>query len=193
MTAFLYAPFGKVLVPYLDFLKVTVEKLSSSEKSVAAQEFEIDPNRLKQQIIYFTVTAQVVNFALEVVLPFVQRKVFKAVEKVQHSNDKSPAASDVPEEAAFLSRVRNEAELGVYDVSGDYREMAVQFGEWMRPGENRCLFPSYPDMRREHSGLTDKISRLSYAVFGNLAPYARLFSHQQLGRASLRCRENLHQ
>ncbi|KAL9034135.1 MAG: hypothetical protein Q9214_007182 [Letrouitia sp. 1 TL-2023] len=35
---------------------------------------------------------------------------------------------DSPEEAEFLKRVRKEAELDVYDVSTDLREMVVQYG-----------------------------------------------------------------
>ncbi|KAI1143179.1 DUF590-domain-containing protein [Hypoxylon sp. FL0543] len=126
LSAFVYMPFGNLLVPYLDVFKITAEKLST-EKSITTQDFHINPNRLKTQMIYFTVTAQVVNFALEVVVPYVKRKVFKEVEKVQ-SKGKASAANDVPEEHAFLERVRNEAQLDVYDVTGDYREMVVQFG-----------------------------------------------------------------
>ncbi|OTB03722.1 hypothetical protein M426DRAFT_321429 [Hypoxylon sp. CI-4A] len=126
LSAFVYMPFGNLLVPYLDVFKITAEKLSS-EKALTTQSFQINPDRLKKQMIYFTVTAQIVNFALEVVVPYVKRKVFKEVGKVQ-SKGKAPATSDVPEEHAFLERVRNEAELDIYDVTGDYREMVVQFG-----------------------------------------------------------------
>ncbi|KAI0141180.1 DUF590-domain-containing protein [Hypoxylon sp. NC0597] len=126
LSAFVYMPFGNLLVPYLDIFRMTAEKLSS-EKSVTTQDFRINPNRLKTQMIYFTVTAQIVNFALEVVVPYVKRKAFKEVEKVQ-SKGKASADNDVQEEHAFLERVRNEAELDIYDVTGDYREMVVQFG-----------------------------------------------------------------
>ncbi|KAI1415767.1 DUF590-domain-containing protein [Hypoxylon sp. FL1857] len=126
LSAFVYMPFGNLLVPYLDVFKITAEKLSS-EKSITTQEFRINPNRLKTQMIYFTVTAQVVNFALEVVVPYVKRKAFKEVGKVQ-SKGKATAVNDVAEEHAFLERVRNEAQLDTYDVTGDYREMVVQFG-----------------------------------------------------------------
>lgn len=132
LTTFVYMPFGNLLVPYLDVWRVTAETLSASEK-VTTQGFNINPDRLKKQVIYFTVTAQVVNFALETLTPYIKRKVFKKVKEVQtemtQKNGK-PVYNphDVPEEAAFLARVRNEAELDVYDVSGDYREMVVQFG-----------------------------------------------------------------
>ncbi|ETS83009.1 hypothetical protein PFICI_04885 [Pestalotiopsis fici W106-1] len=132
LTTFVYMPFGNLLVPYLDIWRVTAETLSASEK-VTTQGFNINPDRLKKQVIYFTVTAQVVNFALETLVPYLKRKVFKKVKEVQTEMEQKNGKSvynphDVPEEAAFLSRVRNEAELDVYDVSGDYREMVVQFG-----------------------------------------------------------------
>ncbi|KAK6948401.1 hypothetical protein Daesc_010167 [Daldinia eschscholtzii] len=124
--AFVYMPFGNLLVPYLDIFKMTAEQFSSDE-SVTTEGFQINPDRLKKQMIYFTVTAQIVNFALEAVVPYVKRKAFKEVQKVQ-SKGKSPAASDVPEEHEFLERVRHEAQLDIYDVTVDYREMVVQFG-----------------------------------------------------------------
>lgn len=36
--------------------------------------------------------------------------------------------NDPPEEAAFLARVRNEADLDDYNVNVDLREMCMQFG-----------------------------------------------------------------
>lgn len=129
LTAFVYVPFGKILVPYLDVFHVTAQHFTSNGK-VETQAFEINPDRLKKQIIYFTVTAQVVNLLLEAVLPVIKRKVFKAVKEVQTAKNGAPQHEDPEEEAAFLERVRNEAELDKYDVTIDYREMVVQFGMW---------------------------------------------------------------
>lgn len=130
LTAFVYVPFAKVLVPYLDIFQVTAQRFTSNG-TVETKDFDIDPNRLKKQIIYFTVTAQVVNFLLEAIVPIIKRKVFKAVKEVQtemsHKDDQGQN-KDYEEEAAFLQRVRNEAELDDYDVTVDYREMVVQFG-----------------------------------------------------------------
>ncbi|KAI1468699.1 DUF590-domain-containing protein [Daldinia caldariorum] len=126
LSAFVYMPFGNLLVPYLDVFKMTAEKFSS-EESITTQGFQINPGRLKSQMIYFTVTAQVVNFALETVVPYVKRKAFDEVKKVQYKG-KSSADIDVPEEHEFLERVRHEALLDTYDVTVDYREMVVQFG-----------------------------------------------------------------
>ncbi|RYP55154.1 hypothetical protein DL770_010936 [Monosporascus sp. CRB-9-2] len=113
-------------------IPVAAERFAS-DKSIATQSFQINPDRLKKQTIYFTVTAQVVNLALEGIVPYVKRKAFKEVEKVhtkiiRRDTGGTPIFSDDPEEHAFLERVREEAQLAAYDVSTDYREMVVQFG-----------------------------------------------------------------
>src|SRR5450432_723103 len=138
LTAFIYIPFGKVFVPYLDVFQLTVKPFAENEKQVATPKvgYQINKNRLKSQMFYFTVTAQIVNFLLEVVVPYVQREVFRTVKQVKARSaakrggtTEHHAANDHPEEAAFLERIRNEAELSVYDVTGDFREMIVQFGK----------------------------------------------------------------
>jgi anoctamin-10 len=134
LTSYLYMPFGKFLVPYLDIFKTTVETVASNEK-IASGTFHINHERLPSQMVYFTVTAQFVNFLTETIVPYVKHKVFAKVKEVQGKGNNVQA--DVPEEAAFLARVRNEAELEVYDVAGDYREMVVQFGKRCEP---RLLF-----------------------------------------------------
>jgi anoctamin-10 len=137
LTAFVYVPFAQAIVPYLDVFHLVVRPLVESDKQIASSKvgFRINPDRLKKQIIYFTVTAQIVNFAMELVVPYVTRTVFKKVKKVQaeraakRRGGSDPATDDHPEEAAFLVRVRNEAELSAYDVTTDFREMVVQFGK----------------------------------------------------------------
>jgi hypothetical protein len=140
LTAFVYVPFAKVLVPYLDVFQLTAQRFTAEGKALPTKSWQVNPNRLTKQVIYFTVTAQIVNFATEAIVPHVKRKLFKTVEKVQselsEKNDTTTAAAaagtqqpqDQPDEAEFLRRVRNEAELDVYDVTIDYREMVIQFG-----------------------------------------------------------------
>jgi anoctamin-10 len=141
LTAFVYVPFATVLVPYLDVFQWAVKPFAENEKQMATPKvgFQINPDRLKKQVIYFSVTGQIVNFMLEVVVPYVERKVFQTVKQVKAksaakrggtSNDHD--ANDIPEETAFLARIRNEAELSVYDVTCDFREMIVQFGKGPR-------------------------------------------------------------
>ena len=137
LTAFVYVPFGSLIVPYLDVFQLTARPFATNEKQLATTKagFTINPDRLRKQVIYFTVTAQIVNFAMETIVPYVTRQGFSKYQKVKADSaakkkgaDPNAPAADLPEEAAFLARVRSEAELPVYDVASDLREMVVQFG-----------------------------------------------------------------
>ena len=96
-------------------------------KEMPTQEFQVNPARIGTQMFFYTVTAQLVNFGTEVVLPYVKRKVFKTAKEVRGSG--SANIQDHEEEAAFMERVRTEMELEDYDVTADYREMVMQFGK----------------------------------------------------------------
>ncbi|KAK2834880.1 hypothetical protein FQN49_006820 [Arthroderma sp. PD_2] len=145
LTAFVYVPFAPTIVPYLDVFHLAVKPFQPDEKAAAAstaveiKEFRINQSRLRKQVIYFTVTAQIVNFALETVVPYIKRKFFRKYQEMSEgrkTKDESTVnlkaahtlLEDVPEEAEFLKRVRDESELTDYDVTGDLREMCVQFG-----------------------------------------------------------------
>lgn len=173
LTAFVYVPFGKLLVPYLDVFHVTAQHFAKDGK-IETKAFEVNPDRLKKQIIYFTVTAQVVNFLLEGVVPLIKRTIFKAVKEakseVRHGNTRS-LHNDPAEESAFLDRVRNEAELDVYDVTVDYREMVVQFGMSCPPLRRTCAYWSN--------------FRILVTILCDLATHRMFIPRQQLDRGSL--------
>ncbi|EAW13544.1 anoctamin family protein [Aspergillus clavatus NRRL 1] len=143
LTAFVYVPFASRIVPYLDVFQMTVRPFVSKEHATKLRtNFTIDPDRLRKQVIYFTVTAQIVGFALENIVPFVKQRLcrkYKAYAQKQHAKTetgngkgseekKRISFGDDEEEAKFLTRVRNEAELSEYDVTDDLREMCIQFG-----------------------------------------------------------------
>ena len=137
LTAFVYVPFGSLIVPYLDVFSLTARPFAEHVGQLTAPKvgFEINPARLRKQVIYFTVTAQIVNFALETIVPYVKRQGFHKYQemKTERAAKRGGAApglaeNDLPEEAEFLARVRGEAELDVYDVTTDLREMVIQFG-----------------------------------------------------------------
>ena len=137
LTAFVYVPFGSLIVPYLDVFHITARAFAEHEGQLKAPEsgFEVNPGRLQKQVIYFAITAQIVNFFLETVVPYVKRKGFREyqsykAEQAAKKGGTDPGAtlSDHGEESEFLSRVRNESELDEYDVDDDLREMVVQFG-----------------------------------------------------------------
>jgi len=138
LTAFVYYPFANTLVPYLDVFSLTVKPFAENEKQMRVPNggFHINPDRLKKQMIYFAVTAQIVGQILEVVLPYAKRQGFSWWKKYQSKRAAKRAgkvsdeasAFDAPEEKAFLNRVRQEAELSEYDVTSDLREIVLQFG-----------------------------------------------------------------
>jgi anoctamin-10 len=128
-TAFVYIPFGDILVPFLNFWHSAAQTITFSDKPLPTKEFHINPARISNQMFYFTVTAQIVNFATEVVVPYVKREAFAKAKELGSKDSERP--TDHAEEKEFLQQVRKECELEVYDVSGDYREMVMQFGEFV--------------------------------------------------------------
>ncbi|KAJ5198669.1 uncharacterized protein N7498_007786 [Penicillium cinerascens] len=144
LTAFVYVPFASRIVPYLDVFRLTVRPFVSKEHCDSKKShFQIDPARLRNQVIYFTVTAQIVGFAMETIVPYLKQHAFRKYKEynrkrhgkpAQNGDKDSPERSpimtydDPIEEKDFLKRVRNEVELSEYEVTDDLREMCIQFG-----------------------------------------------------------------
>ncbi|KAL5335070.1 calcium-activated chloride channel-domain-containing protein [Aspergillus crustosus] len=143
LTAFVYIPFASLIVPHLDVFHLTVRPFVSKEKATTARgDFSINPDRLRKQVIYFTVTAQVVGLAMETVVPFLKQRFarqYKEYKKKKTGRTNSglegethapqPSSYDDHEdEVKFLTRVRKEADLDDYNVTDDLREMCIQFG-----------------------------------------------------------------
>ena len=138
LTSFVYVPFATILVPYLDIFSLTVKPFAENEKQLQAPPpaaFSINPDRLKNQMIYFAVTAQIVSFAMETIVPVIMQRGTKKFKEIQNERTEkqggatpSVADPDMPEEKEFLARVREEAALPEYDVTSDLREMCIQFG-----------------------------------------------------------------
>lgn len=135
LTAFVYVPFGHVIVPYLDVFRATVRPFVSPEdhKTIHHSEFKINPHRLHGQVVYFAVTAQIVDLFLETGLPFILQRLSSkykqySEEKANGNEKGSIAYEDHPDEVEFLKKVRDEADLPEYDTTDDLRQMAIQFG-----------------------------------------------------------------
>lgn len=138
LTSFVYVPFASILVPYLDIFSLTVQPFAENEKQTVSgsmSKFDINPQRLPNQMFFFAVTAQIISFATETVVPVLTRKGGDKIEQLKHSASKrsggdvpTAAASDHEEEKDFMARVREEASLPDYDVTSDLREMCIQFG-----------------------------------------------------------------
>lgn len=178
-TAFVYIPFGSILQPFLNFWGKTAQTLTMSEVPLTTRQFESNPQRIANQMYYTTVTAQIINTLTEVVVPYIKHKA--TVKAKELSSNGAVKSNDQPEEAEFLKRVRNQTGLEVYDVTADYREMVMQFGEL------RLCITFY------HDGIALLTSnRLSLSVFRFMASYGLLFPSQQLDRAAIRCSEDCH-
>ncbi|KAJ5960684.1 uncharacterized protein N7479_007834 [Penicillium vulpinum] len=134
LTAYVYVPFGKQIVPHLDILRGLGVGVVGGQK-----EFEVDTSRFQQEVIYLSMTAQVIGFGEEIILPYVKHVL---TQKWQNYRDRKGEYSrkrkystatdmflvDSPEEAAFMTRLRSEAGADEYHVEEDIMEMCVQFG-----------------------------------------------------------------
>ncbi|KAF7590319.1 hypothetical protein BBP40_002969 [Aspergillus hancockii] len=134
LTAFVYVPFGARLLPYLDMFRV-----GALAKAFDTKRVHIDPARLQQEVIYLSLTGQVLNFGEEVVLPYVKRVLVQkwrdyrqkhatAGQGRRYSYRTDQLLNDAPDEASFLTKIRNEAEADEYNVHDDTLEMCVQYG-----------------------------------------------------------------
>jgi len=180
LTAFIYVPFASYIVPHLDVFNIITIPVMTDERHEAPSApgaFQINPDRLRKQVIYFTVTAQVVGLALELIVPTVKRKIFKKAKQIQSSRkdvDKG-AAGDKEEEKEFLESVRDQAELDVYDVNGDLREMTTQVSPCpnLFPVVWLALFPVV-------NWLMEWLVRLPRPLLPDLAPHGSLLHRKQL-------------
>jgi hypothetical protein len=136
LTAYVYVPFGKHIVPHLDVLRIMGLK---SELLSGQKEFEVDTSRFQQEVIYLSMTAQVLSFGEEIVLPYVKHVLWQKWQnyrerKAEFGRKRSFSVAtdlllvDPPDEADFLTRLRGEADADEYHVEEDILEMCVQFG-----------------------------------------------------------------
>ncbi|KAI8066428.1 calcium-activated chloride channel-domain-containing protein [Gongronella butleri] len=108
--AWVYIPFGEHVLPLL------------STMNISHQHQKVDFQRLRDQLVYFVVTGQVVGFLTEMVVPFVLARVLPKTKKVI-SKEKDREAAD-----PFLKKIYAEAAKDEYNIYTDYVEMIIQFG-----------------------------------------------------------------
>lgn len=130
LTAFVYVPLGEQVVPRLEKLLSTV--LHGGRYKFAVRSFQVDQDRLRNEVIALTVTGQMMGFLEENILPLVKNKakhMYREYRK-NHSNDVMlmGMCQDEPGEAEFLNRIRYESTLPQYSVQDDIAELVLQFG-----------------------------------------------------------------
>ncbi|KAF5093737.1 hypothetical protein D0Z00_003895 [Geotrichum galactomycetum] len=131
LTAYLYLPFGHLLKPHVDNITIFCQSWVSNHFA-SPERFEVNSNRLQQQVLYLMGTAQVIKFAVSTVLPYVQRKTFSQAQRIT-SKEANPFNDD-PEEVAFLEEVREQAKEPEHSVQPEYQEMVLQFSHIMLYG-----------------------------------------------------------
>lgn len=138
LTAFVYVPFGSQIMHIVEsFLGVSAHDASADGK--ASRLFKLDQSgtqgealiqslkgiRLKNQVFAFTVTNQVINFVLEVIVPWVKEGVenVKAKGKLGKKKrveweDEASASRLSKEDRELLDAARTEAALPDYQLFG---------------------------------------------------------------------------
>lgn len=192
LTAFVYIPFGSLLIPYLASIVHSLVKKDKvpgvagkhlDDKSFDWSSYEINGNRLHAQILAYTVTNQIINAFTEIGLPIIMRFVGGKVAEMKGGGaegkrgDGSAAKGEKPmpdadDEKAFLQRIREEASLPEYTLFVDYAEMVVQVRASSLPGVVRLL-TAPAQSRRRTVWLRRRVDR-------GLAYRAAVRLHQQL-------------
>ncbi|VVT58266.1 uncharacterized protein SAPINGB_P006120 [Magnusiomyces paraingens] len=124
LTAFVYLPFGHLIIPHLDFVSTSVNTFIGRDIASGAN-YQVNGNRLEAQVLYMMVTAQIISTFTENVLPYFQ---VKALDKVDQFLSKgTPTFEDTPEESKYLEQVRASSKLPEFSVDAEYQEMVLQF------------------------------------------------------------------
>lgn len=122
LTAFVYVPFGGVLIPQLQrFIHQVFGKKFSTTFN-----FQSDPDRLRNEVIALSVTGQISNLGEELVFPYL-KNCFREWRRDQQSKHTEKSGDD-PSEMKILKRARKQAMLSPYNVQEDISEMVIQFG-----------------------------------------------------------------
>lgn len=130
LTAFVYVPYGHIVVPSLK--RVLQRLLPSLSSRLSAEAFRSDPNRLRNEVIALTVTGQISSFFEENFLPLIKHKFlgWHRAYRRAHSKDAMllRMTTDDAEEVEFLKTCRNQGTLPQYNVQDDIAEIVLQFG-----------------------------------------------------------------
>lgn len=130
LVAFLYVPFGDMIVPRLRAAILPLFGVVPNPKFT----FSLDPDRLRNEVITLTVTGQVSGAIEELALPWLRNKVkeywrvYRTSRTLTSFSNNNWKKGDDPAEARFLARVRKQALLPSYDVHEDYAELVLQWG-----------------------------------------------------------------
>ncbi|TQV90702.1 plasma membrane channel protein [Cordyceps javanica] len=130
LTAFVYIPFGREIIPHLKSAVLAV--LPGLEHTFATHSFEADADKLRNEVIALTLTGQLSSFFEENILPYLKHKATQWYRVYRRAYPKHAMlltmVEDDEEETEFLARCRNQSSLDTYNVHDDMAELVLQFG-----------------------------------------------------------------
>lgn len=136
LTAYMYIPFFQFLMDWLNrngYLDKVFGVLTNHTYMFKKRDlhFQVSPNGLHDQLFAMSVTQQITNTFMEVLLPILMRHAEKFVSRIRRSSHKQEKRDELVKpsgDLAFIERVESEFELSVYDEFTDYAEMTTQMG-----------------------------------------------------------------
>ncbi|GAV55924.1 hypothetical protein ZYGR_0AZ00950 [Zygosaccharomyces rouxii] len=135
ITLFVYLPLGHKFTPDLQGGVVSYAK--KYHIPVAASEFIVDINRYKKQFFYYTVTAQIINMALDNVVPLLLDALVPSLVKDGNRSQgdvlakiDSVVQSRYPQDFDLWKKVQlfHASNYGEFDLDQNYGKLVVQFG-----------------------------------------------------------------
>ncbi|EFY96896.2 transmembrane protein 16K [Metarhizium robertsii ARSEF 23] len=130
LTAFVYVPFGDVIIPRVK--QLIVHLFPKFAAKLVFRPFASDTDRLRNEVIALTVTGQLSDFFEENILPLIKYKFSDWYREYRRAYTKDTMlltlVSDDAGEADYLKRVRNQATRSQYNVQEDIAELVLQFG-----------------------------------------------------------------
>ncbi|PHH60982.1 hypothetical protein CDD81_997 [Ophiocordyceps australis] len=132
LIAFVYVPYGDLIVPHIESLLVRLAPGLGLEQRFSANDFRPDAHRLRSEVIALTVTGQMAGFVEENILPLVKHRLRGWWRERRRPYARQAMllslVADEPDEVQLLDRTRNQATLPPYDVHQDVAELVLQFG-----------------------------------------------------------------
>ncbi|UZJ55207.1 hypothetical protein CBS101457_004527 [Exobasidium rhododendri] len=134
LSAFVYLPFGQDIMDHIVRSGLFADGIAEAQKrgeltfnKSGSIDFQVNPNRMHNQLFATLTTSQVIGAFTETMLPYILKKVSEYRESKQGKKETEKKPQD-SFNSSFLARVREELELPIYDTFADFSEMSSQFG-----------------------------------------------------------------
>ncbi|KAI8609033.1 calcium-activated chloride channel-domain-containing protein, partial [Chytriomyces sp. MP71] len=184
LVGLLYIPLSDLIMQETVLLPL-FRKWSSMHLHLEAGRNLLTPAFLQERVLYFSVTAQVVNQLVEVLLPVVLAWVQAHI--LIQDPSKPTAAEPIQstretEVAALAKEIEDALAMPVYDMYDDYAELANQFGilvmfsaSWPLVGL-ACLINNFTELRTDAFKICKTVRRPIPDRTESIAPWSQMFA-----------------